>query len=140
MGSKNLRAIAVRGTKEVSVADKEKIKNITKWFAENWRDVSYGFYENGTNYGLIDFNNRGILPTRNFKDGEFEGAEKIKGKTITKNILIKKEGYYACPIRCKRVVECKESYKVDPNYGGPEYETVGAFRSLCGIDNLEVIA
>lgn len=140
MGSKNLRAIAVRGTQEVSVEDREKIKSITKWFAQNWQDISYGFYEYGTNGGLIDLNNRGILPTRNFKDGKFEGAEKISGEAVTKNILIKREGCYACPIRCKRIVECNNMYKVDPYYGGPEYETVGAFGSLCGIDNLEAIA
>ena len=140
MGSKNLRAIVVRGTQQVSVVDSEKIKNITKWFVQNWKDISYGMHENGTNGGLLDLNIRGILPTRNFKDGEFEGAEKITGKTITKNILVKREGCYSCPIRCKRVVECKESYKVDPYYGGPEYETVGAFGSLCGVDNLEAIA
>ena len=140
MGSKNLRAIAVRGTQEVSVVDKEKIKNITKWFAENWKDTSLGMHENGTANGLMDLNIRGILPTRNFKDGEFEGAEKISGEATTKNILIKREGCYACPIRCKRIVECKDKYKVDPYYGGPEYETVGAFGALCGIDNLEAIA
>jgi len=50
------------------------------------------------------------------------------------------EGCFACPVRCKKVVECQEPYQVDPAYGGPEYETLAALGSVCGIDNLHAVA
>jgi aldehyde:ferredoxin oxidoreductase len=50
------------------------------------------------------------------------------------------DGCYACPIRCKKVVQAAEPYEVNPIYGGPEYETLAALGSLCGIDDLVAIA
>jgi aldehyde:ferredoxin oxidoreductase len=50
------------------------------------------------------------------------------------------EGCFACPVRCKKVVEIKEPYEVDRAYGGPEYETLGALGSACGVDDLKAIA
>ncbi|MBC7317517.1 MAG: aldehyde ferredoxin oxidoreductase, partial [Chloroflexi bacterium] len=80
-------------------------------------------------------------PTRNFQDGQFEGAQKITGTTMRDTILTGREGCYACPIRCKRVVAVDDAdYKVNPIYGGPEYETVGSFGSNCGVDDLRAIA
>ena len=55
--------------------------------------------------------------------------------------LVKRGGCYACPVACKRVVAVEsERFTVDPRYGGPEYETLAAFGSNCGIDDFEVIA
>ena len=60
---------------------------------------------------------------------------------MANTILKRRDGCFACPVRCKRVVEVdKDDIKVDPKFGGPEYETIGAMGSLCGIGNLEVIA
>ena len=56
------------------------------------------------------------------------------------NILMSTEGCFACPIRCKRVVRAREPYATDPDYGGPEYETIAALGSLCGISDLNAIA
>jgi len=56
-------------------------------------------------------------------------------------ILVDRDGCYACPIQCKRVVKVDDAdYKVDPTYGGPEYETCGAFGSNCGVDDLRAVA
>ncbi len=57
---------------------------------------------------------------------------------MTETILKKRDTCYACPVRCKRVVEIEG--KVDPLYGGPEYETAAALGSYCGITNLETVA
>jgi aldehyde:ferredoxin oxidoreductase len=55
-------------------------------------------------------------------------------------ILVNRGTCYACPIRCKREVKVDDPYKVDPLYGGPEYETIAALGSLCGIGDLKAIA
>jgi len=96
--------------------------------------------ENGTAGGLMALNTAGGLPTRNFQQGVFEGAEKISGETINESILVGRRSCYACPIRCKPEVAVGEPYNVDPIYGGPEYETLASLGSNCGIDNLEAIA
>ena len=137
MGSKNLKAVAVRGKKPPAVADTEKVKGIVKWLSENY---SKGFQDVGTAGGVMGLNRNSGLPTRNFQDSSFEGAEAITGQTMRDTILIKRDTCYACPVRCKRVVKTEGKYEVDPAYGGPEYETVGSLGSNCGVDDLEAIA
>lgn len=141
MGSKNLKAVAVRGTHGVEVADKEAVRRIAKWLSENVRNLwTAGMQDFGTSGGLQNLSSIGGLPTRNFQEGSFEGAEKITGSTMADTILTANDTCYACPVRCKRKVEVKERFPVTSEYGGPEYETIGAFGSACGIDDLEAIA
>jgi len=137
MGSKNLKGVAVRGKKPPAVADPEKIKEIIKWLSENY---SRGFQDVGTAGGVMGLSRSGGLPTRNFQEGSFEGAEAISGQTMRDTILIKRDTCYGCPIRCKRVVKTEGKFEVDPAYGGPEYETIGSLGSNCGVDNLAAIA
>lgn len=143
MGSKNLRAIAVKGTKEIPFKNKDKILEISKWYSQYFKEnpLSYGLYDVGT-AGVVTSNQAaGMLPTRNFRQGSFEKADDISGKTMANTILIKREGCYGCPVRCKRVVKVdNENISVDPRFGGPEYETIASMGSLCGIGNLEIIA
>jgi aldehyde:ferredoxin oxidoreductase len=141
MGAKRLKCVAARGATTVPVADDEGVKALAKWMAEHWREKSLRMHELGTNGGLLGLNVTGRLPTRNFQDGQFEGAEQISGETMRDTILVDRGSCYACPIRCKRVVKVDDgSYQVDPEYGGPEYETVGAFGSNCGVDDLPAIS
>lgn len=137
MGSKNLKALAVRGTKPVELANREKIIEMVKWLKENY---SRGFQDTGTTGGLLGLHENGGLPTRNFQEGQFEGARAISGQTMRDTILVARKGCYACPITCKRVVKTDEPYEVDPIYGGPEYETLASFGSNCGVDNLSAIS
>jgi aldehyde:ferredoxin oxidoreductase len=97
-------------------------------------------YLDGTDSGLIDLDEDGGLPTRNFQEGSFEGAQKITGSTMTDTILVDRDSCFACPVACKRKVQVTGRYEVDPLYGGPEYETMGALGSCCGIDDIEAIA
>ena len=142
MGSKNLRAIAVRGRQKVELADSRAVTSL----ARRIRDIlkthraAVAMSQNGTAGGLVALNAAGGLPTRNFKEGVFEGAEKISGQLMNESILAGRGGCYACPIRCKPEVSVGEPYNVDPLYGGPEYETLAALGSDCGIDNLEAVA
>jgi len=141
MGSKKLRAIAVRGHRAVPLADKEAVQKIAKWMATTGKVIMTGMTEYGTSGGVNSLHAGSILPTRNFREGQFEGHDDIAGTTMTKTILTKRESCYACPIYCKRVVEVKDyPYNVIPEYGGPEYETIGSFGSLCGVRDLKAIA
>lgn len=141
MGSKKLKAVAVRGSGRVETADRDKVTEVANWLHDNFRETwALGLHENGTDNGLIYLSGSGGLPTRNFQEGSFEGAEKITGQTMTDTILVGRDTCFACPITCKRKVEVKGRYAVDPIYGGPEYETVGAMGSCCGIDDLEAVA
>ncbi|TEU14293.1 MAG: aldehyde ferredoxin oxidoreductase, partial [Anaerolineales bacterium] len=141
MGSKNLKCVAARGKAAVPVADAEGIKELARWMRENWKEKLWDMHELGTSGGLTGLSETGRLPTRNFQDGQFDGAEKIGGEAMRDTILIDRGGCFACPVRCKRVVEVDDDeYQVDPEYGGPEYETLGALGSNCGVDDLRAVA
>jgi aldehyde:ferredoxin oxidoreductase len=85
-------------------------------------------------------NDAGILPTRNFQEGQFDGFMDIAGQTMAETILVNRGSCYACPIYCKREVKVGPPYSVDPVYGGPEYETIAALGSLCGVNDLKAVA
>jgi len=142
MGSKNLKAIAVRGTQKLEFADKEKIVELAKWAAKAIKDMPgpHSRWKYGTAAVLLPLNELGLLPTRNFLDGEFEYAEQISGEKMAETILIGRKGCYGCGIMCKRIVRGKHPYETDPDYGGPEYETLAAFGSLCGVSDLNAIS
>ncbi|UMZ73636.1 aldehyde ferredoxin oxidoreductase family protein [Natranaerofaba carboxydovora] len=144
MGSKNLKAVVVKGDNEVGCYDYDTPKEITRWVAKNMKDhpLAYGLYKNGTAGGITAVNAGGTLPTNNWQDSVFENAEKIGAESL-ENILIKRKGCYSCPIRCKRVVELDREdydYKIDPALGGPEYETLVCLGSNLGIDDIELIS
>lgn len=88
--------------------------------------------------GLVEpLNTAGILPTRNFRQGVFENVDAVKWEAYESQLLSARRSCYACAVRCKREVAIDG--KVSP-YGGPEYETVGAFGPNCGISDLQAIA
>jgi len=142
MGAKNLKAIAVKGSGRKEVNDAKALQEITRtWLMGNGKANYEGLQAHGTDGGLLSMSHVGMLPTRNFELGSFDGAEKITGTTMTDTILVDRLTCYACVIQCKRVVEVKEGpFQTDPAYGGPEYETSAAFGSNCGIDDLAAIA
>jgi len=152
MGSKNLKAIAVRGRKRPSVADKDGLKKLAKWGAANLADSDIaGLGKYGTAETTGANQSSGTLPTYNYNSGVFDGWEPIDGTTMYDTILrgaaegkqdrLGRDTCYACTVRCKRVVEITEGpYKVEPKYGGPEYETTSTFGNYCAIDDLAAIS
>ncbi len=140
MGSKNLKAIAVRGDKKMALHAPEKARSVIKGVLESYKANPGTLGELGTARGVMPMNAGGILPTRNFTSGSFEKAEEICGETMRDTILVGRGTCYACAVRCKREVRVDAPYHVDPIYGGPEYETIAAFGSLCGIGDLKAIA
>jgi aldehyde:ferredoxin oxidoreductase len=139
MGSKNLKAIAVRGSKPPVAVDKDRAKGQLVWFKEHYDRSKDRFYQLGSSSGVMALEASGILPTRNFRDGSFEGARAISGQTMRDTILVNRGTCYACAVACKREVEVKE-LGVTPKYGGPEYETLAASGSLCGVSDLNALA
>ena len=140
MGSKNLKAVACRGHHLPEMADREAVDGIRRWFAENYEELSGDIIKYGTGANLQGSSDKGGLPTHNFRDGVFEGARQISAETVMDTIGVSMEGCYGCPVRCKKVVEAQEPYKVDRIYGGPEYETLGSLGSCCGIDDAVAIS
>jgi len=140
MGSKNLKAIAVRGHNRLTLASPDAVATLAKWLRDVVGIVMGGFQAQGTAVGLRALNKEGGLPTRNFQQGVFEDADKISGRAMKESILVGRGSCYACPVRCKREVSVSEPYQVDSVYGGPEYETLASFGSSCGIDDLAAIA
>lgn len=140
MGSKNLRAIAARGTGEIPAANREKLAELARWMAIDNKSSWEGFKDTGTAGGVVSLHRQSALPTRNFQEGQFEGHQSISGQSLRDTILAGRDNCYACPIFCKRVVKTDEPYNVDPRYGGPEYETIGSLGSTCGIDELAAIS
>ncbi len=141
MGSKNLRAVAVRGNQRYQgiAHDPETLMKLGRKIAKNVREnpLSWDLQQRGTP-GLVEpLNAGGILPTRNFQQGVFENVDNIKWEAYEKQILTARRSCYACAIRCKREVAIEG--RASP-YGGPEYESVGAFGPNCGISDLQVIA
>jgi len=135
MGSKNLKAVAVRGRRLPKIADSELIKEIRKVLSQPHRLSSMG-----TGSGEVEmFEKTGNLPIRNFRDGVFPEASQIHAGVMKETMWVGMEGCYACPIRCKKVVKFEEPYPVDSAYGGPEYETIAALGSNCGVGNVKAI-
>jgi len=143
MGSKNLKAIACRGTGKIRMKDAGAVGAVAQRVARDRKEypLSYSLHWIGTPGAVLHFNHAGTLPTKNFREGTFPGAEKISGEKMIETILKKREGCYACAIQCKRGVGFQsERFTVDLRYGGPEYESLAALGSNCAIDDLEAIA
>jgi aldehyde:ferredoxin oxidoreductase len=136
MGSKNLKAIAVRGHKLPKIYNGQRVKEIRQQVIANPHPISQ-FGTGGPE--LMIEESYGNLPVRNFRDGLFPEVKQIHGGAIKDTIRIGMEGCFACPVRCKKVVESEEPYRIDSVYGGPEYESIAALGSDCGIGNLKAI-
>ena len=140
MGSKNLKAIAVRGHKKVVLHDAARVTSLARRGARAAKELLDGLSTYGTAEIVESQDAMGGLPTRNWHSGVFAGARAISGETMYQSILRERDTCYACPVRCKRVVEVQGSVSVDPLYGGPEYESIAALGSYCCVDDLVAIA
>lgn len=142
MGSKNLKAVAVRGTKPPRPAMPKEFAALARRFKElqerNPGIVEFGRL--GTSGVVSSQNYQGGLPTRNYTSGVFEGADAISGETLYTTYLKERDTCYACTVKCKRVVEIRSpEIEVDGTYGGPEYETLATFGSYCGVSDLAAL-
>ncbi len=143
MGSKRLKAVVVRGSKVPKPAEPEAFRGLVKRLKE-LQEANPGivwFGEYGTAGVLAIQDKVGGLPTRNYNEGTFELAKDIDGTTLAKTILKERDTCYACVVKCKRTVEVHEpGLDIDPVYGGPEYETLSLFGSMCGVGDLKLLS
>lgn len=144
-GSKRLKAIAVRGHQEVSIADEAKYREAIKKAMEKVKKspvTSEALPKYGTAVLVNIINQHGIYPTRNFSTGVFEKAEEQSGEKLAETILdkdlTKEEICWGCPIGCARGTKLKGGRWTGKG-GGPEYETVWAFGAQTGTASLEAI-
>ncbi|MDN5363411.1 MAG: aldehyde:ferredoxin oxidoreductase [Eubacteriales bacterium] len=137
MGSKNLKAIVVRGSGCVEPAEPEKTKELLSTLLKKIREngvTGQGLPNYGTAVLVNIINENGIFPTNNFQKAYFPDADEISGETLAEKYLVKKDPCYRCPIACGRYC------KVDGEEGGgPEYETIWAFGADCGVNDLAAI-
>ena len=137
MGSKNLKAIVVRGNRDLPVANLEKLVELS---SEGYRKLNthdmMQFWRRQGLMGVIDYANEvGILPTHNFRDTHFEKAEQINGYTLEANFKIGNTGCFACPMSCGNINLVKEGKYAGTVVEGPEYETAAMLGSNVGIDD-----
>jgi aldehyde:ferredoxin oxidoreductase len=145
MGSKNLKAVAVRGDLKPALYDEAALRKVVleanrQLGADIKKGATMRIY--GTSYVPDITNEAGIFPTLNFQYGQFEGTHKINGPTLKEHFLIRHSGCYACPLACARLTEVKAEVWGEKYAGkgeGPEYETIGSLGSACGIDNMAAI-
>ncbi len=142
MGSKNLKAVVVRGTQQVTLAEPEAMRDLCREIRDDVkRDVKKGssLREYGTAYVPIVTNEIGILPTRNFQTGVFEDVEGITGVVLTEKYLIRPKPCFGCPIACGRHTRVEEPEAYSGEGEGPEYETIAALGSACGIGDMAAV-
>jgi aldehyde:ferredoxin oxidoreductase len=137
MGSKNLKAMAVRGTGKVPVHDRETLKEVSKRchrLLAKHPTTGKVLRRYGTPNVLNIVNSLGRLPSRYFQSTTFDGAESVSGEVMEKYI-VGQYGCYSCPVKCGKTVEI-EGVKTH----SLEYETIFAFGPLCGNNDLRTIA
>jgi len=155
MGSKNLKAVAVRGTQRPAVSDRKQLSAVAKWFGDTYKESMGWAIEWGTPGNVVYHTRTSNLPTHNYRDPHFDGAEGIDGRMMHRTILVERDTCQSCPVYCKQVVEYdgatypdEPAFKtefagkltIDKVYGGPEYETIGALGSACGVDDMLAVS
>ena len=134
MGSKNLKALALQGSQTVDVA----MPGATHQYSLDLSKRSLGaatekYRELGTMANVSVFNRLGTLPTRNFRESTFEGAEKVSGEQLHQEHLAKNASCANCTIGCEKILVTSDKGK--KSKGRMEYESLFALGPLCGVDD-----
>ena len=156
MGSKKLKAVAVRGSTPLAVADAEPLKEIAKWVSSTMDENHRAFHEFGTGAAMQAKSLEGGLPTNNYALGAMNTVNQVDAIAVRDQVRIAMESCFACSVRCKKVVQVEqfekdagttkkgdpiafdpqERWSVDPRYGGPEYESLASLGPSVGVDDL----
>src|SRR5437773_1348489 len=164
MGSKKLKAIAVRGKTSVKIADQPGLMTIAKWVSGTMDEKHRAFHEFGTGAAMQGKSLEGGMPVLNYRMGAADTVAKVDAIAVRDQVRVKMGACYACSVRCKKVVHIEEReeaaraaaenvykgrarvavdpmgrYRVDPRYGGPEYESLASLGVNLGLDDLVAI-
>ena len=139
MGSKNLKAVAVRGTRDVNVADFDGFREFIKMIYERMKGPATKKYKTlGTPENVLVLNSLAALATRNWTNATFEGAEKVSGEYLNEHYVKKIVGCATCGMRCDHIAVVPEG----PYQGSTsrlEFECLWSMGPLCGIDRLDAV-
>ena len=143
MGSKNLKAVAVNGSKPIHIHDPEKFRKMA-WIALRELRMSEQTVRSLPRYGtaniLLTVNECGALGTRNYQTGRFEGAEEISGESLRENLWKKDIACsLGCTILCSKIAKLKKEPYKGAEVDGPDFETLYSFGSNCGVSDKEAI-
>ena len=139
MGSKMLKAVAVKGNKRAPIANPEKFKEVLKVTMDKIKTnavTSQGLPTYGTMVLNHIINEHGLYPAYNFQKVTYEDVDKVSGEKLKETYLVRNTACYACPIACGRVSKLPD---MEEETEGPEYETSWAFSADCGIDDLAAV-
>jgi len=149
MGSKKLKAVAVKGSGNIEVSKPEELEKFRVELNEKIKERLKTLKEYGTPAIMALTNTTGTLPTKYWMDGEFEGFEKINAETLKRRFVERSKACFACTVACGKISVVRKVSDILPlgsfatytesRVEGPEYETLFALGSLCGNDNLESI-
>jgi len=139
MGSKNLKAVALRGTQDVSVADPEGLMAFCRDLFERAKGPATAKYRTlGTPANMLTMSAQGALPTRNYREAEFEKVENVSGERLNEQFITKIQGCSACPCRCEHIAKAREG-RFKGAVSRMEYEPMMAFGPYCGVDDMNAI-
>jgi aldehyde:ferredoxin oxidoreductase len=142
MGSKNLKAVVVRGTKEIPIYNMKEYKKIVD---ELWNVIVNDSRSGGhlPEYGTTSLfelhNSLGGLSTRNWQTGYFEDHDKCNAEAMNEKYLVNATACFNCPSRCDRYCYIKDGEYAGTYVGGPEYYTMLSFGSRLGNSDLPTI-
>jgi aldehyde:ferredoxin oxidoreductase len=142
MGSKKLKAIAVKGEKKVPVVDEDKLREFTKEFLSrrNESELAQNFSKYGTPGDFSTVYELGDIPIHNWTKGTLNGHENLSMPGGYEKVLVGRRACYNCPVGCRRVVKVSTGpFKTDGEIEGPEYETLAAFGANCEIVDVEAV-
>lgn len=159
MGSKKLKAIAVRGRQPVPIADQAALTGMAKWVSTTLEQNHRAFHEFGTGANMQGKSLEGGLPTSNYRFGQFEQVGLVDAVAVRDQVRIDMMSCYACSVRCKKVVQIEARqenagltkkgkqiavdpqgrYRVEPKYGGPEYESLASLGPNLEVDDIVAV-
>ena len=138
MGSKNLKAIAVRGTQSIEIADLAALKKTVR---VTYRTLKDNPYTNLGTAGSVGWSNdQGFFPSRNFQDQTFREADKLGGESQRERLWIRRRACFACPIGCTHLSLLKKGSFSGTVVDAIEYENAGMLGGSCGISDPQAVA
>jgi len=139
MGSKNLKAVAVRGTKKIEVHDLDRLMEVCRYlFKQCQEKATEGYRTYGTPQSVSIHNSLGALPTRNWQQATFESAENLSGEFLKSHYYTKTIACSGCPIACDHISVVKGTPN-DGEVASVEFETIYALGSQCGVGDFPAI-
>jgi aldehyde:ferredoxin oxidoreductase len=143
MGSKNLKAMAVRGTKDLVPNDPKKLLDLNLEYVKKMTESSA--YESDTRYGTGEFlewinADRGVFPTRNWKEGVFDERKEIDPYHWAPIYMKKNKACFSCSKPCGRLFTIDEGEFAGLAIDGIEYETLYSLGGVCGTGDIETVA